>query len=354
MSTFLTANFTGTNGTALTSYTSDSGGSWAENTGAGQVLTLDGSGHAYQSSAAGAGDWIPSETPSSADYSCTVVARRQGSSLVNIGPMVRFQGSGASAYFVIFENPGTLSLYKRTSFSNNLMTSVSLTMADNTDYAISLEVSGSATTALVVKVDGVTQISTTDTTSPHTGAGKPGMYVYSSAGTPGPTAGIRIDSVTAADSATGITGTVSVSLPGVAAAVNGSQSDGLGLALRNALLGAIEAEITTGVLKFYDNAIPGFGTVLATLTLPADCLGAPALGQVAKNGTWSGSVSVSGTPLSFRLFKADGTTLAQQGTVSYTGGGGKVIVDNGAGSSALVAGDTLTVASWSYTAPRNG
>jgi hypothetical protein len=124
-----------------------------------------------------------------------------------------------------------------------------------------------------------------------------------------------------------------------------------GTELQTAIVSAIEAQATTGVLKLYSNATAGLGTVLAEITLPADCFTAASAGAITKNGTWSATASASGTPLSFCLFKADGTTPLHQGSVSYTGGGGDLILDNGGGSSAITSGDTVTIGTWTYTAP---
>lgn len=108
------------------------------------------------------------------------------------------------------------------------------------------------------------------------------------------------------------------------------------VAVRNAKLDAIEAAIgTTPVLKIRTGSAPtncaaaDTGTVLATISLPSDWMAAASGGQKAKSGTWEDtSADNSGTAGHFRLYASDGTTCHMQGTISATGGGGDMIVDN--------------------------
>lgn len=110
----------------------------------------------------------------------------------------------------------------------------------------------------------------------------------------------------------------------------------LSAAVRNARLDAIETTIgTAAVLKIRTGAAPAnvatadSGTVLATLNLPSDYLAAAAAGAKAKSGTWEDLLADSaGTAAHFRLYATDGTTPHLQGTVTATGGGGDMTVDN--------------------------
>jgi hypothetical protein len=109
-------------------------------------------------------------------------------------------------------------------------------------------------------------------------------------------------------------------------------------AVRNAQLDAVETAIgTAAVLKIYDltagapaNCAASItGTVLATLTLPSDWMAGAASGSKAKSGTWQDtSADGTGTADFFRLFASDGTTCHAQGTVTATGGGGDLTLDN--------------------------
>jgi hypothetical protein len=125
------------------------------------------------------------------------------------------------------------------------------------------------------------------------------------------------------------------------------------VAVRNARLDAIETTIgTSAVLKIRtlsppaDVATADTGTVLATLNLPSDWLAAASSGSKSKSGTWQDtSADASGTAAHFRIYASDGTTAHIQGTVTATGGGGDMTVDNtsiNSAQSVTVTGFTLT------------
>lgn len=129
----------------------------------------------------------------------------------------------------------------------------------------------------------------------------------------------------------------------------------LSVAVRNALLDAIESTIgTSAVLKIRTSAPPAScatadaGTVLASLTLPSDWMAAASSGSKAKSGTWEDtSADSAGTAAHYRLYASDGTTCHAQGTVTATGGGGDMTVDN----TSFAAGQSFTVTSFTLTAP---
>lgn len=110
----------------------------------------------------------------------------------------------------------------------------------------------------------------------------------------------------------------------------------LSTTVRNARLDVIESTIgTSAVLKIRSGAAPAncgtadSGTVLATCTLPSDWMAAASSGSKAKSGTWEDiSADATGTAAHFRLYASDGTTCHAQGTVTATGGGGDLTVDN--------------------------
>jgi hypothetical protein len=110
----------------------------------------------------------------------------------------------------------------------------------------------------------------------------------------------------------------------------------LSVAVRNARLDAIETAVgASAVLKIRVGAAPAncaaadSGTVLAELALPADWMAAAASGAKAKSGTWQdASADATGTAGHFRVYAADGTTCHMQGTVTATGGGGDMTVDD--------------------------
>lgn len=127
----------------------------------------------------------------------------------------------------------------------------------------------------------------------------------------------------------------------------------LSATVRNARLDAIETAIgTSAVLKIRTGAAPAdvatadSGTVLATLTLPSDWLAAASGGSKAKSGTWQdSSADATGTAAHFRIYASDGTTAHLQGTVTATGGGGDLTLDN----TSIASGQSVTISSFSLT-----
>ena len=110
----------------------------------------------------------------------------------------------------------------------------------------------------------------------------------------------------------------------------------LSTAVRNAMLDAIEVTMgTAAIMKIRTGAAPAncgtadSGTVLATLNLPSDWMAAAASGSKSMTGTWSdASGDATGTAAHFRIYRSDGTTCDMQGTVTATGGGGDLTLDN--------------------------
>ncbi len=124
----------------------------------------------------------------------------------------------------------------------------------------------------------------------------------------------------------------------------------LSVAVRNARLDVIESTIgASAVLKIRTGVPPAnvaasdTGTVVATVALPADWMAAAAGGSKAMLGTWSdNSADAAGTAGHWRLYAADGTTAHAQGTVTATGGGGDMTLDN----TVFAAGQQFNVTSF--------
>jgi hypothetical protein len=127
----------------------------------------------------------------------------------------------------------------------------------------------------------------------------------------------------------------------------------LSVSVRNARLDAIETTIGTApVMTIRSGAAPAdcatanSGTVLATLTLPSDWLAAASSGSKAKSGTWTdASADATGTAAHFRIHDSGATTCHMQGTVTATGGGGDLTVDN----VSFAATQAFTVTSFTLT-----
>jgi hypothetical protein len=125
------------------------------------------------------------------------------------------------------------------------------------------------------------------------------------------------------------------------------------VAVRDARLDAIETQVgLSAVLKILSGAMPAScvtadsGVVLATMTLPSDWMSAAASGSKAKLGTWADtSADATGTAGYFRIYDSTGTTCHVQGTVTATGGGGDMTLDNvsiALAQSITITGFTLT------------
>ncbi len=110
----------------------------------------------------------------------------------------------------------------------------------------------------------------------------------------------------------------------------------LSVAVGNARLDSIETTVgTSPIMTIRSGAAPAdcatanSGTVLATLTLPSDWMAAASSRSKAKAGTWTdASADNTGTAAHFRIHDSSATTCHLQGTVTATGGGGDLTVDN--------------------------
>lgn len=124
--------------------------------------------------------------------------------------------------------------------------------------------------------------------------------------------------------------------------------------VRNAKLDAVEAAIgAAAILEVRTGAPPAdcsqgdSGTVLATLNLPSDWMDDASGGSKSMNGTWEdASADDSGVAGHFRIKDSTGTTCHAQGTVSGTGGGGDMILDN----TSFAEGQQFSISSFTITA----
>jgi hypothetical protein len=122
--------------------------------------------------------------------------------------------------------------------------------------------------------------------------------------------------------------------------------------VRNAWIDQIETTIGAApTLEIRSGTVPATcatadsGTVLATMTLPSDWLAAASSGAKSLLGTWQDtSADATGTAGHFRI-KVSGTCHIQ-GTVTATGGGGDMTLDN----TSIAAAQQVTVTSFTLTA----
>lgn len=127
----------------------------------------------------------------------------------------------------------------------------------------------------------------------------------------------------------------------------------LAVSTRNARLDAIETDAGTAAkLMIYTGAVPAncaaatSGTKLAEFDLASDWAAAASSGSKSLNNIpLSTTGAAAGTAGYFRLFKSDGTTTIMQGTVTATGGGGDMTLDN----TSIASGQTVNVTAFQLT-----
>lgn len=125
------------------------------------------------------------------------------------------------------------------------------------------------------------------------------------------------------------------------------------VAVKNARLDAFETTIgASAILKIRTGAPPATvaaastGTVLATMNLPADWMAAASGGSKSKTGTWEDiAADAAGTAGHFEITATDGTTVGMRGTITATGGGGDMTIDN----TSIAVGQTVTVSTFTIT-----
>lgn len=124
----------------------------------------------------------------------------------------------------------------------------------------------------------------------------------------------------------------------------------LNATIANAILDTYDTHFPAGsILEFRSGAAPGAdnaasGTLLASITLPATPWAAAGSSSKAKNGTWSDVGVAAGNIGHYRLKNA-ADTKREEGSVTATGGGGDVTVDN----INIAVGQTITVNSFTKT-----
>jgi hypothetical protein len=127
----------------------------------------------------------------------------------------------------------------------------------------------------------------------------------------------------------------------------------LSVAVRNARLDAVETNIgTSAVLRIRSGAPPATcatadsGTLLAEMSLPSDWMAAAASGSKAISGTWQDlSANAAGTAGHFRIYDSGGTICGIQGTITATGGGGDMTLDN----TSIASAQQVTITSFTLT-----
>lgn len=126
----------------------------------------------------------------------------------------------------------------------------------------------------------------------------------------------------------------------------------LSIAVRNARLDAIEATVgASAKLQIRTGAQPSncaaaaTGTLLAEIVCPADWMAAASNGSKLLSGVWSITAIAGGTAAHYRLVDNSATTCHEQGSITITGGGGDMTLDN----TNIANGQTVTVTTWTKT-----
>ena len=124
--------------------------------------------------------------------------------------------------------------------------------------------------------------------------------------------------------------------------------------LRNNRLDQITSAVGgSGFLRIYDGTRPATGgsatTLLAELTLNATFAPGAAAGVLTLNSiTQDSSADATGTCTFVRVFKADGTTVLEDLEVGTSG------CNVNLSSTSIVAGQPVSISSWSHTVPQSG
>ena len=124
-------------------------------------------------------------------------------------------------------------------------------------------------------------------------------------------------------------------------------------AARNARGDALTTQIgSNGLLRWYSGTLPanpaaGIGGATLLAELPASATFAPACsnGVLTANAFTGANAVGSGTATFFRVYKSDGVTCVIQGTITQTGGGGDMTLDN----TNIVSGQACTENSFVIT-----
>lgn len=126
----------------------------------------------------------------------------------------------------------------------------------------------------------------------------------------------------------------------------------LSTTLRNNMVGQYESTIgTTPKLQIRTGAQPANcaaadgGTLLCEITLPSDWMSAAGSGAITLLGSWAGTGAAAGTSAHYRLKDSAGTTTHEQGSVTATGGGGDLTLDN----VVIAVSQAVSVTSWTRT-----
>lgn len=126
-------------------------------------------------------------------------------------------------------------------------------------------------------------------------------------------------------------------------------------AVRNAMLDGWEVALgVSAILRIYSGAAPTqvsdaqTGTKLAEFTLASDWAGNAAGGVKAMTGTPLSTTGITnGTAGHYAIYASDGVTCHERGSITVTGGGGDMTIDN----TSIASGQTVKITAFQKTMP---
>ena len=169
-------SFNGTSGALLTARAGEIGATWANPSG-NSNMKIGTENRAYRD-ASGFSIMYASGTPASANYSVEADLYYKGTFASIAGGVIgRYNTAATSFYMARWENDATWNIVKWSSGAPTWLgsTAVQPGLTVGLSYRVRLEMSGTTTTTLKLYVNGVLMVSTTDSTSPFTAAGKAGI-----------------------------------------------------------------------------------------------------------------------------------------------------------------------------------
>ena len=299
---FVSDTFTDSDGTSVTSHTGETGATWTNHP------SYTNGAKIQNNRAHGNNDYrvlYASGSPASADYDVEAVVRKV-TGLNHAGVVGRCSTSTNTYYAAVWENAGPWwRLYKLVSGTSTSLGTYSDNPAEGTDRTVKLQMRG---TSIKVFVDGTERISVTD--SAISDAGRAGIrLLYGTA-----TTGYHVDSITATDAVTTVTGAAALSGTG-ALDTTGTRTTLAGAALSGT--GALDAGGTR--TTFGAATLSGTGTLATTGTRTT--LGAAALsgsGTLVGEGTRTilGAAALTGSGI---LATAGTRTTLAEAALSATG-----------------------------------
>src|SRR4051794_32864639 len=130
----------------------------------------------------------------------------------------------------------------------------------------------------------------------------------------------------------------------------------LSTAVRNAMLDVIETTVgTSAKIRILTGTQPATcataqsGTLIVEFALASDWAAAASAGSKAFSAITGTAATGAGTNNAgyYRLVDSAGTTCHEQGTVTATGGGGDMTIDN----ISIANGQTVNITGWTWTEP---